>query len=137
MSVPDAIRKYLALAKRPQTPKQISNALERGGVLSQAQDFYANITTSLKRLRDVGVVVNTGEGWGLAVWYPGRVKQPESAPKPTRKKDETHPKPKPKKRPSRATGWHQFLGEATKRGKSMAEAAEEWRSLGKAVTPAK
>src|SRR5688572_13128617 len=120
MSVPEAIKKYLAMAKRPQTPKQIGLALEKGGVHSLAQDFSANVSTSLKRLRDSGIVVNTGDGWGLSVWYPGRKQAAENSAKPSRRRDEVHAKPR--KRPSRATGWHQFLGEATKRGKSMAEA---------------
>ncbi len=140
MNVPDAIRKYLAMTKRPQSPKQITAALRQGGVLSQAADFYANVSTSLKRLREQELVVNTAEGWGLAEWYAGRPRQ--SASKPTRKsrvekKTETarHKAPRPKLLTSgNPGGWHQFLGEAAKRGKTMAEAAEEWKALRSAST---
>ncbi len=132
LSVPDAIKKYLAMAKRPQSPKEIAVALKQGGVLSQAAHFYANVTTALKRLKDSGDVVNTKEGWGLAAWYPNKPKADVPAPKKktarakpvSRKKSRSH-------RPKKATtgGWHQFLGEAAKEGKTMAEAAAEWREI--------
>jgi len=139
LSVPDAIRKYLAMVKRPQPPKDIAAALKLGGVLSQATNFYANVTTSLKRLRDVGIVVNTGEGWGLAEWYPNRSRQGDSgAPRAVRARAVRRREASAQKvrhRPSRATGWHQFLGEAAKQGKTMAEAAKEWKAIRGKATP--
>lgn len=139
MSMPEAIRKYLEIMKQPQTPKEIMAGIKAGGILSEAKHFYANVFTSLRRLRKQNLVINTKSGgWGLAEWYAGKSGvTPE--PKPKRKKGGKggkSPKPdkKPKKAPEtvstlkrKASGYQAFVGEQMRAGKSMAEAAELWR----------
>jgi hypothetical protein len=130
LSIPEAIKKYLAIMKRPQSPRAITDALLEGGVLSQAKDFYLTVSTALKRLRLAGVIVNTKEGWGLSAWYPNR-KQVE-APAPKKKGAKSHKKGskakgKTAKAPVKPGGWHEFLAKSLKEGKSMKVAASEWK----------
>lgn len=128
LSIADAIVRYLNIMKQPQSPMTIVSGLKAGGVLTQAKNFYANVNTELKRMKKRGLVVNTKSGWGLAEWYPSKPKQGEIA------------KPKRKKRRGPAkTGsgtvalnpdkmnWHQFLGASAKAGKTMEQAAAEWK----------
>lgn len=134
LSVPEAIKTYLALMKRPQSPRAITDALQQGGVLSQSVNFYLNIATSLKRLRDAGVVVNTKEGWGLSVWYPNR--KAAEAPKPKTKKKTrsvnrvarlSKSRAKVPRKAKGSTGWHDFLADYLRAGKSMKVAAADWK----------
>lgn len=136
LSIPEAIKKYLAMAKRPQSPKDIAAALKQGGVLTQASHFYANVTTALKRLRASGDVVNTKEGWGLAVWYPNKAKQ-NDAPKP--KKTKRRSRKAPKKPPVKAAKagteakpgmtYQAFVSERSKAGKNLKEISAEWKEF--------
>jgi hypothetical protein len=128
LSIPEAVQKYLRMAKRPQSPKDIAAALKRGGVLSQATHFYANVTTALKRLQDAEKVVNTKEGWGLAEWYPNKPRGDAARPKVKPKKRATRRAALASKPSSKRTGrWHQFAGERLAAGKTMKEAAAEWK----------
>lgn len=77
MKVPEAIRKYLAMTKRPAQAAAITKALLDGGLQSTAKDFSAAVQSSLTRMR--GEIVKVPTGWALAEWYPGR-----SFDKPTR-----------------------------------------------------
>lgn len=70
MTIPDAIRMYLKMAKRPTPSPLLINALRDGGLQSTSKDFPASIRTALTRMR--GEVVNLPNGWALAEWYPGR-----------------------------------------------------------------
>jgi hypothetical protein len=70
LKVPEAIRAYLAMTKRPARPAVITKALLDGGLQSTAKDFPALVQTSLARMR--GEVVRVPNGWALAEWYPGR-----------------------------------------------------------------
>ena len=79
LSNPEAIRKFLAIMKRPQSPRAIVEGLKAGGVLSNAKNFYANIWTELKRASERGEIVNTPSGWALAEWYPNKPKVVEPA----------------------------------------------------------
>lgn len=139
LSIPEAIKKYLAIVKRPQPPKAIAEALKQGGVLSQASHFYANVTTALKRLRDSGDVVNTKEGWGLAAWYPNKAR---TEPPPKRKR-KSRAKSGPSK-PAASKGvlllgdgkpndWPSYVAAARKDGKTMKEAAAEWKQRKESV----
>ena len=75
LSVPDAIQKYLEVMKRPCTVSEIAKGIEAGGLTHQAKNFYANVSTALRRLKDRGVVAKLpGNKWGLAAWYPGMPK---------------------------------------------------------------
>jgi hypothetical protein len=98
LSVTQATRKYLQMVKRPRGTKDISNALQRGGFLSTSANFYSTVYTALKR--DSNFVIVKRGLWGLAEWYPGRIK-----PKPTKTNEdqseeaqERKPKRKARKR---------------------------------------
>ncbi len=71
--IPSAARKYLEMMKRPQTTRKIADALEKGGILHQSKNFTATVHTSMSR---DSKVVRVGDGWGLAAWYPGKLKHP-------------------------------------------------------------
>jgi hypothetical protein len=70
MTIPDGIRAYLRMAKRPTPSPVLIKALSDGGLQSTSKNFAASIRTTLTRLR--GEVVNLPTGWALVEWYPGR-----------------------------------------------------------------
>jgi len=77
LSVPDAIKKYLNIAKRPKTAKDITAALDAGGLTHQAKNLYQTVYPTLLRMEDAKDVVRVGKGeWGLTEWYPG-ARKPE------------------------------------------------------------
>ncbi len=132
MSIPDAIRRYLAIMKGPQGPKAIADALKDGGLLTNAKDFYGNVWTALKRMEESEAVVNTPKGWGLAEWYPSRPKNDDGKKSKRRaaKKRQTGRKLATIVTPEKAaprSAYSAFLGKAMKEGKTMQEAAAEWR----------
>lgn len=73
MPVPDAIRKYLRLVKRPRSVRDITDALEKGGITHTSKAFVNNVSTALFRNanKENGFVKVKSE-WGLMEWYPGR-----------------------------------------------------------------
>jgi len=123
MSIPEATKRFLAIMKQPQTPKAIVDGLKAGGIISNATHFYANVFTTLKRLRLSGDVVNTTNGWGLSEWYPNK---PKLAEKPKKKGRKTA-KRSGEAKPAQPSAYRQFLSEQLKAGKTMADAAQEWR----------
>jgi len=73
MKVPDAIRAYLGIAKRPRTAKEITAGLEQGGLTHQAKNLYATVYPTLLRMEKTNEVARVGKGeWGLSEWYKGR-----------------------------------------------------------------
>ncbi len=125
MSLPDAIRAYLAIVKKPQTPKQIETAILSGGLITTAKYFYANVFTALKRLRESEEVIQVpGSGYGLAEWYKGRTMTPEQGAA-VKTKATKRPKKKAKKPP---TAYQRFVSEQLKQGKTMSDAAAAWRA---------
>ena len=72
MTVPAAVQKYLEIMKEPQAATEITNGVKKGGFITQAKNFYAAISTSLRRLEKRNVVVQLPDTkqWGLASWYP-------------------------------------------------------------------
>lgn len=74
MKAPEAVRTYLAHAKRPQTVREMVDALKAGGFISRAKDLYNNLYTAILRMEEGGVVVKVHDKWGLAEWYPARPK---------------------------------------------------------------
>lgn len=144
MSIPDAIKRYLEIAKQPQSPKAIAEALKAGGVLSSAKKFYANITTALSRMEAQGILTNTPGGWALAEWYAGRAKPSEpvkskkkvkkrkvglpKGPASVRNRGPANPVEVATPNPEPAVTWRPFLAKAMKAGKSMAEASAEWKA---------
>jgi hypothetical protein len=147
LSIPEAIKAYLAIMKQPQSPKAIVDGLTMGGLLTNAKFFYANVTTALKRLRASGQVALTPNGWGLAAWYPNRAKTP-AEPKKGKGKRRGRGKSAGKRAAPRVTSklevpaahgnggspkkganeYRAFMSERRKAGKSMAEVAVEWKA---------
>jgi hypothetical protein len=71
MSVPDAIKKYLNIVKRPKSAKDITAGLDTGGLTHQAKNLYATVYPTLLRMESSGEVARVGKGeWGLSEWYP-------------------------------------------------------------------
>lgn len=70
LKVPDAIKLYLSMTKRPARASVITKALIDGGLQSTSQNFPANVQTALTRMK--AEVVRVPNGWGLLEWYPGR-----------------------------------------------------------------
>lgn len=72
MSVPEAIKKYLNMVKRPKTAKEITAALDAGGLTHQAKNLYATVYPTLLRMEGNNEVVRVSKReWALAEWYPG------------------------------------------------------------------
>jgi hypothetical protein len=72
MSVPQAIKTYLNIAKRPKNAQDITAALDRGGLTHKAKNLYATVYPTLLRMAEAGEVARIGKReWGLANWYPG------------------------------------------------------------------
>ena len=74
MKILEASKEYLSDVKRPQTTKQVSDALEQGGVSHQSKNWSNTVRTTLSRLAeklDSGLVRLDGGQWALADWYPG------------------------------------------------------------------
>ena len=126
MSVPDAIKQFLATTKQPQLAKAIVEGLKQGGILTEAKNFYSNVYTSLIRLEESGEVVRLGKKWGLAEWYPNRVKSVRKA-----KTEQKHSRTAEAARTIKANGnlsYREFVGVKRKEGKTMKEAAVEWQN---------
>lgn len=71
LKVIDAIRAYLKLAGKPQSARDITDAITRGGLKHKAKNLYQTVFPALRKMERDGVVQRvtlTGE-WGLAEWY--------------------------------------------------------------------
>lgn len=131
LSISNAIMKFLAIMKQPQNPMAIVNGLRAGGVLTNAKNFYTNVNTELKRMKDRELVVNTPSGWGLAEWYPQKPRQLEDQPKKRKRKGAKKGGAKSAAKPKAGDKqtWASFAGGRMKAGKTMKEAAAEWAEL--------
>jgi len=70
MNLPEAIRSYLSMVKRPTKASTIVKALADGGFQSTSSNFDTRVRQTLSsRMPDI---VNLPNGWALAAWYPGR-----------------------------------------------------------------
>ncbi len=77
MTAPEAVKAYLAWAKRPQGAAKIADELVAHG-FTTASDTPANvIRTALRRLREASEVAQVKKDWGLAIWYPGLKRKPK------------------------------------------------------------
>jgi DNA-binding NarL/FixJ family response regulator len=110
MTMPDAIIKYLEIAKRPQTLSEITKALQDGGLPTTATNLMPIVGSRLSRLKTDGKVCQPTSGkWGLSEWYPAAARQAAAAAKAkTRrrgrpKKSKTPPQPKPTEKPAVAS----------------------------------
>ncbi len=72
ISIPEAAKVYLSMVNRKQTTKEITEALQEGGMHTTADDFLATVQAGLFRAsRKFGEIVKLKDGWGLAAWYKG------------------------------------------------------------------
>lgn len=77
LSIVEASKKLLGMAKRPQSAEQIADALRRGGMLNTSKNFPNTVMSVLNRNDKAGGdIVKVGPGsYGLASWYPNRPKR--------------------------------------------------------------
>lgn len=77
MGIADAAKKYLAVAKKTKTTREIADALERGGITHASQDFTKTVNTVLNtKLREENdEIIKVKEKWGLIGWYRGMKKK--------------------------------------------------------------
>jgi hypothetical protein len=73
-SVPACIKLYLSASRKKKTVKEITAALQEGGVESTSSKFENNVTSSLNRLKVAGEVLRFKDGWGLPEWYPAHIR---------------------------------------------------------------
>jgi hypothetical protein len=131
MSIPDAIKKFLATMRQPQSPKAIADGLKSGGILSNAKKFYANITTALSRLEEAETLVNTPNGWALSEWYPNRPRSNEAPRKGKKKRPARKAKkeePTSSANVTKLSDYQKFLSEQRRAGKSLKEISEAWKA---------
>lgn len=81
MSVSEAIKAYLNFAKKPQTARQITDALKAGGLASKARNLYQTVFPTLSRMaNETGEVAKLKDNtWGLAEWYSTARKAPTAS----------------------------------------------------------
>ena len=86
MSIGDAAKKYLTIAKHKQTVKEIADALERGGLHHVSANFPATVATMISRYAKTDPeVISVGRSeWALASWYGNR--RPKAVEPPTKKR---------------------------------------------------
>jgi hypothetical protein len=81
MTVPQAIKEFLNISKRPKSAKEITAALQDGGLTHQAKNLYATVYPTLLRMEKTDEVVRVGKReWGLSEWYPGGRKSADKGP---------------------------------------------------------
>ena len=89
--MPDAIAKYLEMAKTPQSVSEIMEALLAGGFKTTSKNPMPIVGSNLSRMKSAGLLVNVDGKWGLASWYPAA------------RKNDAHEKPRRGRKPSKST----------------------------------
>src|SRR5579862_6940914 len=54
MSVPEAVTEYLNIVRKPQSARQITDALQSGGLTHRAKDLYQTVFPTLQRMKERG-----------------------------------------------------------------------------------
>lgn len=68
MSIPEATKKYLGVARQKKNTQAIIDALEQGGL---PRSEYSTVYAVLRRReKQVGDIINIKGDWALAEWYP-------------------------------------------------------------------
>lgn len=76
MSFQQAIHECLAIMRRPMSAKEITVALQSGGLTHKAKDLYQTVFPTLGRMKEKGEVDKLPDGlWGLAEWYDRKTPQ--------------------------------------------------------------
>ena len=81
--ITDAVKKYLAMVKKPQDTRVIAEALESGGFRHTSKNFYGTIFSVLRRrAQNDGDIVKVTSGlWALTEWYPALKRKGGAGPK--------------------------------------------------------
>ena len=75
LTLTEAARAYLDMAKEPQSTAEIADALEQGGYPTESRNFRNTVRSVLDRhAKTVGEIVKVHRNWGLAEWDRGRGK---------------------------------------------------------------
>jgi hypothetical protein len=71
LSTSAAMKKFLAMVKRPMSPRAIAQALFEGGQIHAVDErtAYVNVYSVLKRGRDKDFNQTRSGEWGLVEWY--------------------------------------------------------------------
>lgn len=69
-TLPEAIKLYLELMHKKQSPREIIEGLKKGGMESTSKYFGKIVYATLTRLKGAGDIVKVGSEWGLPAWYP-------------------------------------------------------------------
>jgi hypothetical protein len=76
MSIPEATKKYLTLARAKKSTQEVMKALEEGGL---PPSKYTTVYAILRRRENqVGDIINMQGDWALTEWYPNHKKKPAS-----------------------------------------------------------
>ena len=68
MSIPDATKKYLSIARQKKDTQTIIDALEQGGL---TRSVYSTVYAVLRRReKQIGDIINIKGDWALAEWHP-------------------------------------------------------------------
>lgn len=74
-SVPACIELYLSsVGMKKKTNKEIAEALNDGGVETNADNFENTVASALFKLKKSGKVLRFKDGWGLAANYPAHIR---------------------------------------------------------------
>ena len=83
-SIPESTKLYLSIVKQKQTPREIAEALQKGGMETTSKNFEGIVAAGIHRAsKKYGEIVKVGRAWALAEWYPSGIRA--AAAKETRK----------------------------------------------------
>lgn len=68
LSIPDATKKYLGVARQKKSTQEVMDALEQGGLPPSKYNTVYSILS--RRANQVGDIINMKGDWALAEWYP-------------------------------------------------------------------
>lgn len=78
LTTQQAIKACLNIMKKPMTAKDITSALQAGGLTHKAKDLYQTVFPTLMRMKKSGEIDKLPDGnWGLSEWYNRKSSQPQ------------------------------------------------------------
>lgn len=78
MSIPEAAKRFLERARKPQSTPAIAEALRKGGMTTTSKDFANTVGAALRRQAEDGEIVKVNNDWGLREWFPGLRRKPKA-----------------------------------------------------------
>jgi hypothetical protein len=80
LTIGDAAKKYLRLARKPLSSREIAAGLEQVGYVHTSKNFINTVNTAMWRAEKAeGDVFRTERGWALLEWAPNRRKPKEKS----------------------------------------------------------